>query len=248
MAEIYPTLPKAPITEALVDIRCKLPKGFNVDQFKIIGAKISKDYPKEKVIRFQETKIDFKEEEQSVTTHRGINGYRYESSDGTKIVQLRLDGFTFNRLKPYKNWEEVRDDSLRIWNLYRESIKPEIINRIALRYINNLNIPMPINDFGDYLTCPPEVPEGLPQGIISFFYRVVVPADDPRIQAIITQAFEPKVDIKENLPIILDIDVFKLTPDGFLEEDILAILEKLRDFKNQIFFKSITPKLVETYQ
>ena len=248
MSEIYPTLPRAPISEALVDIRCKLPKGFNLDQFKIIGNKILKDYPKEKVIRFHETKIDVKDEEQSVTTHRGVNGYRYESSDGTKIVQLGLDGFTFNRLKPYKNWEELREDSLRIWNLYRELIKPQIINRIALRYINNLNIPMPINDFGDYLTCPPEVPEGLPQGIISFFYRVVVPANDPRIKAIITQAFEPKVDIKENLPIILDIDVFKLTPDGFLEEDILAILEKLRDFKNQIFFKSITPKLVETYQ
>jgi uncharacterized protein (TIGR04255 family) len=248
MSEQYPTLSKAPITEALVDIRCLLPKGFNVDQFKTIGANILKDYPLEKVIRVHEAKIHYKGDEQEVTTHGKINGYRYESSNRTKIVQLRLDGFTFNRLKPYNNWAEVRDEALRLWNLYRDLVKPEFINRIALRYINNLNIPMPIEDFGDYLTCPPEVPEGLPQGISSFFYRVVVPADDSRITAIITQALEQKVDVKDYLPIILDIDVIKFIPDGFLEEDIFAILEKLRNFKNQIFFKSITPKLLEVYR
>lgn len=248
MPEQYPTLNKAPITEALVDIRCKLPKGFKVDQFKTIGAEISEAYPIEKIMRMHQATIDVGDREQSVTTHGKINGYRYESSNRTKIVQLSLDGFTFNRLKPYNNWAEVRDEALRLWNLYIELVKPEVINRIALRYINNLNVPMPVMDFRDYLTCPPEVPEGLPQGIISFFYRVVIPANDSKITAIITQALEPKVDIKDYLPIILDIDVIKFTPDGFLEENILAILEKLRNFKNQIFFKSITPKLLEVYR
>ena len=243
----YPTLPNAPITEALVDIRCKLPKGFNVDHFKSIGIKIAGEYSREKTMKFHEAKIDVKNHEQSVTTYDRINGYRYESSNGTKIVQLRNDGFTFNRLKPYKNWDELRDEALKMWSHYKELAEPVFISRIALRYINNLNIPMPINDFRDYLTCPPEVPEGLPQGISSFFYRVVVPATDPRITAIITQALESKVDFKDRLPIILDIDVIKFTPDGFSEEDILAILEELRNFKNQIFFSSITKKLLETY-
>jgi len=248
MSVIYPTLPNAPITEALVDIRCKLPKGFNVDQFKSLGLRIKGDYPKEKTMRFFETRIDLKDYEKSVTMGDKINGYRYESSSGTKIVQLREDGFTFNRLKPYEKWEEVKNEALRLWNYYKELVKPEFIKRIELRYINNLNIPMPINDFRDYLTCPPEVPEGLPQGISSFFYRVVIPAPDTRITAIITQALESKVDFKDHLPIILDIDVYKITPDGFLEEDVLAILEKLRNFKNQIFFNSITPKLLEIYK
>ena len=247
MPEQYPTLSKAPITEALVDIRCKLPKGFNVDQFKTIGAKISEDYPLEKTMRVHETKIDVKDAEQIVRTHEKINGYLYESSNRTKLVQLRLDGFTFNRLKPYNNWIEVRDEALRLWNLYIELVKPEVINRIALRYINNLNVPMPVRDFRDYLTCPPEAPEGETTGISGFFYRVVVATEDSRLTAIITQALEPKVDVENYLPIILDIDVIKFTTDGFLEEDILAILEKLRDFKNQIFFSSITKKLLEEY-
>jgi uncharacterized protein (TIGR04255 family) len=248
MSGKYPTLPNAPIKEAIVDIRCILPKGFNIDQFNSIGAKIANDYPMQQTMKLHETVIDLKDYERSVKTRDRINGYKCQSSDHTKIVQLRDNGFTFNRLKPYKNWEDVRDEALRLWSLYKELAEPVSINRVALRYINNLNIPMPINDFADYLTCPPEVPKGLPQGISSFFYKVVIPFDDSRITAIITQAFEPKVDSKHNLPIILDIDVFKFTLDGLLEEDILRILEKLRNFKNQIFFKTITKKLIETYK
>lgn len=243
----YPNLANAPITEALVDIRLKLPKGFNVDNFKLIGKKLMDEYPIEKTLHFREAKISYKDKEQRIATHDTINGYRYQSSNGTKIVQLRDDGFTYNKLKPYNSWEDVRDEALRIWNLYTDLVKPEFINRIALRYINNLNAPLPMNDFKVYLTCPPEVPQGLPQNISSFLYRVVVPQSDNRITAIITQALEAKVDFKDKLPIILDIDVFKITPEGFLEENISAILEKLRTLKNQIFFNSVTKKLLEAY-
>lgn len=248
MSNEYPILANAPIKEAIVDIRLKLPKDFNVNEFKSIGKKLSDDYPIEKTMHAHETKIDLKDNEKKIITQDKVNGYRYESSNGTKIVQFRDNGFTYNRLKPYVSWADIRDEAFRIWNLYIDLIEPEFINRIALRYINNLNAPLPMRDFKDYLTCPPEVPEGLPQGISSFFYRVVVPHSDSRITAIITQAMEATLDIKNNIPIILDIDVFKITEDGFLKEDILAIFEKLRIFKNQIFFKSITPKLLETYQ
>ena len=88
----------------------------------------------------------------------------------------------------------------------------------------------------------------MPQTLSSFFYRVVVPANDLGVTAIITQALESKDDIKDNVPVILDIDVIKSNSDGFLEDDILSILEKLRKFKNQIFFKSITDKLLEEYR
>lgn len=247
MTNQYPTLTNAPITEAIVDIQCKLPKGLQVDQFKAIGESISGEYPIEKVMHLHQAKIDVNDSEQKVTTHGKINGYRYESTDGKKIVQLRDNGFTYSRLKPYVDWNDIRDGALSIWNLYLDLVKPELINRIALRYINNLNAPLPMSDFKEYLTCPPEVPEGLPQSVISFFYRVVIPHSDRRITAVISQAFEAQVEFKDKLPIILDIDVFKITTDGFLEDDIVTILEKLRNFKNQIFFSSITKKLLETY-
>ncbi len=243
----YPTLKNAPITEALIDIRCDLPKDFDLEQFKTIGEKISENYPIEKQIHFHEAKINLRGRTRDIATLDKMNGYRYESTDGIKIVQLREDGYTFNRLKPYKDWPELRDESVRLWEFYKEVATPKSINRIALRYINNLNAPLPMKDFNEYLMCPPEVPKGIPQIIASFFYRVTVPHEDSRIMANITQSLEPMVEKKGKVPIILDIDVYKSILNGFSDEDILAILEKLRNFKNDIFFTSITPKLLEIY-
>lgn len=71
---------------------------------------------------------------------------------------------------------------------------------------------------------------------------------DPEIDAaaIITQAFEQIVDPKL-IPIILDIDVFR-QKEVISEEEAWQTLEKLRHFKNRIFFASITEKTKELFQ
>ena len=80
-----------------------------------------------------------------------------------------MDGFTFSRLKPYETWENLRDEAYRLWQKYREITSPEII-RVALRYINKLEFPLPIKNFSDYLTAAPIVPAELPQGVSSFSF------------------------------------------------------------------------------
>ena len=161
-------------------------------------------------------------------------------------MQARLDGFTFSRLHPYVKWEELRDEAYRLWQLYKDMTSPESITRVAVRYINNLNIPMPIKDFDDYLTAPPTVPEGLPQGVSSFLTRTVIHEPSFGANAIITQALE-QVDT-DVAPVILDIDVFKLESKGIVEKDAWKIMEKLRHFKNKVFFSSITDDLKERYK
>jgi uncharacterized protein (TIGR04255 family) len=105
---------------------------------------------------------------------------------------------------------------------------------------------MPIKDFSDFLTAPPQVPEELPQGVSSFITRVVIHEPTIGANAIITQALEQiATDV---VPIILDIDVFKLQSEGIEEKEAWDTIEKLRNFKNQIFFKSITNKLKEMYK
>ncbi len=42
--------------------------------------------------------------------------------------------------------------------------------------------------------------------------------------------------------------MFKLQPEGIGEEDAWEIIEKLRNFKNKIFFSSITDDLKEMYK
>jgi uncharacterized protein (TIGR04255 family) len=239
-------LRKAPITEALIDIRVKLALDLDVRKIDSIFESIKNEYPKKQEQRISQVHVEQKPDEDIVKSLRKINGYRYISSDERRIVQLRLDGFTFSRLDPYITWEDLHNEAYRLWLLYRELTSPELIMRVALRYINNLNIPMPIKDFSDFLTAPPPVPEGLPQGVSSFLTRVVIHEPTIGANAIITQALEQV--ITDVAPIILDIDVFKLQPEGIEEKEVWNIIEKLRHFENQIFSKSITDKLKEMYK
>jgi uncharacterized protein (TIGR04255 family) len=248
LQEEYPILRKAPITEALIDIRVKLRKDFDISQLESIHGSISEQYPIKKIMKRREDKITIEEGKPTVSAGEEIvYGYRYISDDQKQIFQARIDGFTFNRLKPYVTWDNMRDEAYRLWKIYTDYTSPELITRVALRYINNLNIPMPIEDYGDFLTAPPIVPEELPQEVSSFLNRVQINEPSLKVFGIIIQALDQIIDPKF-APIILDIDVFKLNQDGFEGRDAWETIEKLRSFKNKIFFNSITNKLKEAYK
>ncbi|MBA7634113.1 hypothetical protein ES703_41692 [subsurface metagenome] len=241
----YPRLKNAPITEALIDIRIKLPSIFDAEKIDLIYKTIKAQYPERQVQKISEAIFAPKEDSVVKSAGAKINGYRYISTDKKQILQTRLDGFTFSRLHPYIKWQNLRDEAFRLWELYKNITSPVSITRVAVRYINNLNIPMPIKDFGDYLTAPPTVPDKLPQRVSSFLTRIVFHEPSINANAIITQALEQIVT--DTAPIILDIDVFKFQPKGITEKDVWETIEKLRHFKNKIFFESITNSLKEIY-
>ncbi len=245
MAE-YPIIKYAPITEALIDIRVKIKEGLGIEQLEAIHTLISEQYPEKKKQHRWESKFEFKEGESPIsTTVDTAFGCIFSSVDGKQIFQARLDGFTFSRLKPYETWETFRDEAHKLWQIYKERTTPEII-RVAARYINRIEIPLPIEDFSEYLTAAPIVPEGLPQEVGSFFTRVVIHDREIDCAGIITQALEQGIT-PDILPIILDIDVFKQRTEGISEEEAWEILENLRHLKNKIFFSSITKKTEEIF-
>jgi uncharacterized protein (TIGR04255 family) len=121
-----------------------------------------------------------------------------------------------------------------------------------VRYINEIKLPFPIIDFGEYLTCPPRVPDALPQGISGFLNRVIVPDEANKCVSIVTQAMEgqgPLVSEDASITILLDIDVFRtvrIQGDHF--EEIWTGLDTLREQKNRMFFEHLTEKTVEMFE
>jgi len=245
----YTLLKNAPITEALIDLRVKIKEGFDVEQFQSLAGAISGKYPDKKTRHRWEGRVEFKKGgEPSSSGTETIDGYIFTSADKRQVFQARIDGFTFNRLKPYDKWESFRDEARQLWKLYSDLVSPEIV-RVALRYINKFEIPLisqPSIKLSDFLAAAPIVPKGIPQGVSSFLSRVVVHDPETDADAIITQAFEQIVDPKF-IPLILDIDVFK-QKELISEEEAWQTLEKLRHFKNNIFFKSITEKAKELFR
>jgi uncharacterized protein (TIGR04255 family) len=248
MAE-YSPLKNAPITEALIDIRIKVKEGFDIERLQILYNTASSQYPDKKARHRWAGQFEFKKGERPISSGaETIDGYIFTSADGKQVFQARIDGFTFNRLKPYDTWEVFREEAKRLWHIYSNLVAPEIV-RVAVRYINKFNIPLfpkPPRDFNEYLVAAPIVPEGLPQGVSSFLSRVVIHEPAIDADAIITQAFEQIVDPKF-LPIIMDIDVFQ-QKELIGEDEAWQTLEKMRHFKNDIFFKSITEKAKEIFK
>ena len=244
---IYRHLKNAPLTEALIDIRVSLPSIFDSKDFLSLSNDISEKYTKSEPRQLFTAAfgVEAGKPFTQATESKGIHGYICKSEDGKDVVQFRIDGFTFSRLNPYSEWETVLSEAKRLWGLYSIKCLPELITRIAVRYINRLDLPLPIKDFADYLTAPPLVPDSLPQGVSQFLTRVVIHDADITANIVQTMKSSPKAD---HIGVILDIDVFNMEKDGFEESSIWPEFEKLRDFKNRIFFESITEKTARLYE
>jgi uncharacterized protein (TIGR04255 family) len=239
-------LSKAPIAEALLDIKIRVKDTFDVSQLQTLHDSIKTEYPDKKTQHELQNKIEMKKGEAPISTSIDkITGYIFGSSDKKQIFQAKMNGFTFNRLSPYETWESFRSEAFRLWQIYSKLLSP-VITRVAVRYINKFSLPLPIRDFNEYLVAAPIVPEGLPQAVSSFLNRVVIPFPDIEASAIVTQIFEQLED-PSLLPLILDIDVSKMYSKGVSEEDAWQVLDKFRDIKNQIFFGSVTPKAKELF-
>ena len=157
------------------------------------------------------------------------------------ILQL-----TSNKLKPYESWDAFSTEARKLWDIYFQITNPVRITRIALRYINRIEIPLPMNDFKEYVLTTPEIAPKLPQALNHFFMQLEIPNPELPAIALITQTMEKPTE-NQRLPLILDIDVFSKI--GFINNDekIWKEFEKLRKFKNDLFHNSITEKTKELF-
>ena len=245
----YTVFPNAPITEALIDIRVELPSEVDIKKLEFFHEHVKERFPEKKERRSVEVKIPILPENASSTLHisGGPDGYLFRSPNENKIVQARLDGFTFNKLKPYEDWKTFSSEAHIFWDMYSKQFNPKKITRIALRYINKIEVPLPIKDFKEYILTVPEIAPNIPQALSNFFMQLVIPNSEIGATAVINQTMEP-ITPNRGVPLIFDIDVFKEAIYVDNKEEIWDDFEKLRKFKNDIFFKSITKKTEELFK
>jgi len=245
MTEIFP---HAPLTEALIDIRVKLSGNVSLADLEKLQDPIRVEYPDKKTRRMWEGTFEMKDEKEALQkTQFQVDGYLFTSADGKQVVQYRLDGFTFSRLRPYSRWEEVFAEAQKLWRIYTEGTKPLLVTRLAVRYINSIEIPSKTLDYDDYFTASPRIPPALPQGLAHFFTRLVIPFPDRGAIATITQTPLDKHD-PINTVIILDIEVSKEMNSDPDDRTIVDIFSILRVVKNEIFFSSVTEKTKELFR
>jgi uncharacterized protein (TIGR04255 family) len=238
-----------PITEALVDIRFV---GDQPDEERLepLKRQMADRYPQLEIRRA--LRADFTVGKAGAlkgdTQDLGFHGLYFKSRDETSLVQFRRDGFTYNRLQPYTDAPTIFSEALDLWVRYAELVAPVAVSRLALRYINKLNLPLNHqDDLTRFLLAPPMLPEGLDASVTDFTTRIA--AHGKRgIVAIVTQKLGNPPEAGGPVPLILDLDVFKINAIETDRAHLLDHLEELRSVKNLAFFGSITEDAVKLYE
>ena len=244
-------LRKAPITEAIIDLRVKARKDFRVESFNDARGPLAAEFPNVEERKSLQTVFEFKvatgESASPITRDLGIQGLFFKSPDQLTVAQYRVDGFTLNRLRPYTSWEQILPIALRVWRTYTEIAQPEFVSRVALRYINRLELPVNI-DFDDFLEAGPVIPPDLPQFLSSFRTRLRIHDPEAGLTANVNQVNEEEPPGSTHTVVILDIDAYKTQDLAPLGTEIEATLNALRHYKNRIFFGSITEQTARLFE
>jgi len=246
-APVYPLLTNAPITEALIDIQVSFQSRPPIEQLQQVVQSVAGDYPLTEE-RFQQTfSFKFGPEAESTQEKRMVQGFNVRSKDKLYVAQITPDRLTFSRLKPYLSWPDLRKRAEAVWDCYRNTVRPDRVTRLGVRYINRFDLPDKPTDFGLYFIKAIELPESLPQGLASFFVKMVIPEPDTQSVAVVHQVLEGP---RDGMPaaIIFDIDAYKMVDLPVDDGAVWATLESLRAYKNRIFFNSLTPQLIEQFK
>ena len=240
---------KSPVTEALIDLRAAQPNDFVVTSFLKAFEEISEKFPNREEIIFGEGQVTLGQGSPEVEISQRHTGYRFISRDKRKVVQIRTDGFTFSQLAPYTRWEELRDEARYLWDVLRTKTEVSQVTRIAVRYINRLDIPEQSFELSDYLkTYPKDSPDYEPKNISNFFMQLQLPRPDIEGFLILNEALTmpPAQGISS---IVLDLDLFSERPqepwDTSDDGEIWNFLNTLNEAVYKVFEASITDKMRE---
>jgi len=241
----HPHLRNAPITEAVLEIRTALPDDVGEGDLNRFAEAISANYTKRR------ERLQFSVGFQGGTptgSEATVDGLLIEHETHPNIVQARLDGFAFSRLHPYEDWESFQSEALPLWNLYREVLRPIRIVRVALRYINTIELDVS-EDPSLTLAVLPGVPAPMaPVGLTSFTMQMLSEHPDFGAAAKVIEHLAPLEPGVERVQVMLDIDVFKTLDLSPEDPALWEHFDQLRELKNSLFFSSITPQARERYQ
>jgi uncharacterized protein (TIGR04255 family) len=236
----------APITEAVIDVRVDLPETVSLQDLAAVGDSL--DGFGEKRERFEIAAQVTGGEAVAARAEQKRIGYDFLDDAKLHVFQARLDGFTVSRLRPYDTWREFSGKARLLWNAYSTAARPNRVTRIAVRYINRLELPLPFDDFHEFLNFSPEVPEALPQGVSQYFIHLELPDDQTGGMIVLNQTILPddaEIETQSILPVLLDIDVFRTVSVSPDDPMVWETLETLRARKNEAFLACITDRTKE---
>lgn len=243
-------LTKPPIVEAVLDIDCDMPPGFSLADLETRARDTFRaQYPKFRPQFIEQHQIAAKPNEPSKhSVTRTLQAFHFMHDDQKQLVQVRAQGFSFNRLAPYTILDDYLPEIQRTWKLFSQIASPVQVRAVRLRCINRILLPLSEGhvELADYLQVGPRLPDKDNLQFASFLNHHSAVERITGYHVDIVLASQPPE--QASLPVILDITVASLKPSK--PEDwsaILAQIQPLRDLQVRLFRNTLTKKCLSLF-
>jgi uncharacterized protein (TIGR04255 family) len=228
----FPNLKNAPIAEAVIQIT------FDKTDVDVLSHHNEFFLWAEKEFPLKEPQYDIGQSE-----NPNLESYSFTNIHKNKILNISRNSFSLHYVEYYRDWIEFKDDAETYWGVFTNSFKPSQNYEISLRYINIFELSTPLR-MEDYFKLGSVGDDDFGYPVHNFLNRYKIFEKESKSFGEIILGKDQSFKHKSKVRIILDIDV----STRYLDSDIWVKFEKLRQLKNDIFFKIVTDKLIQEYK
>ena len=236
--------PNAPIIEAVIDLQTDFKSRPSPGDFRPLIATLQGRFPTAVELSDLQVAVNVPPgtpPAPRVDTHVGQIGWRLTDTANSRVVQIRQTGFTYSHLPKYTTWEVFSGEAKSVWQEFVRAMSPATVTRVAVRFINRIEVPKQRFEPREYFRLYPEIPIGIPDEINGMFMQLQMAQRDigPDVTAVLNLALIPP-DKPNTVPILFDIDVFAQRSFEPESPEVWSTIEQFRTRKNEIFEASIT--------
>lgn len=237
-----------PIIEAVVDIDCDLPVGLEFgDLEEPLRRAFEPSYPD--YLRLFGNPYGPVVIQTDLDVLKATAAFQFISKTERQLVQVRRDGFSFNRLNPYSSLDDYLSEIERTFRVFLHVMSPIQIRRIGLRYINRILIPSNNGrvNLDEYLRIGPVMADADTLVMSGFLSQYSATETMTGHEVSVTMTGEPNMSGPRAF--IFDINArHSVVADPHVWENIRATILSLRRLKNRVFLNSLTEKCLNLFR
>ena len=233
-----------PITEAVIEVRFEAVIDEAVRQK--ASDKFARHYPR--ITQQVMTEISLEVSQGSFNIEQQPPTFRHANSDENEVLLVNPQSLAVSQLAVYPGWQTFFGRFERDWNIWKSISGFNKIERMGMRYINRLDVPLIDNiaRHEDFLTLQIQLPPEYPL-TIGYSLNARLPLHDVKCVANVNSGTAPS-PVPGHAAFTLDIDVIRVIDLPNKDTDIIELLHEMRGAKNQLFESLITDAARERFR
>lgn len=232
---------RPPLLEAVAEFRFAPDSPWDTTVPGLIYDRLKNAFPKKEQVMALDAAIQAES-----NTFQPVERLRLTREDERALLHLNANYLSVSRLEPYESWEEFKPLIDEAVATYRDVANPAGIQRVGLRYVNRVVIPVEEFDLANYFAFYPHLGEQLPSQHGPFICGVQFAYEEGRDAVRMQLADSPNDG--DNAAFVLDIDYFLAVAGETAFEEVDTWLETAHGRIEELFEGSITDALREQFE